>query len=136
MAVSPNYAATPKIGNGTVLTADTARSGTPTNVVTIFTAGASGSRIDNIDLTAIGTTVASLLRLWIFTGSVYILWREISVPAITPSVVQPVFQTGLSSVTDPQEFPLVLPTGFSLRATINDTQTSSGVNVIARGGDF
>jgi hypothetical protein len=31
--------------------------------------------------------------------------------------------------------PLVIPTGYSIRATINDT-TAGGVNAIAYGGDF
>jgi hypothetical protein len=127
MATSPNFASTVQIGVGSLSTADTARTGTPTNVVTIFTAGASGSRIDEVNIIATGTTTAGVVRLWIFTGSVYYLFEEILVSAITPSTTLATFNTTITFNN------LMLPAGHSLRATTNN---SEGFNVIAFGGDF
>ena len=127
MATAPQFAATVRNALGTLATADTARSGTPTNPVTIFTAGSSGSRIDEIDIIATGTTTANVIRLWIYNGTTYYLFQEILVTAITPSVTQAVF----SSISTFNNF--MLPTGYSLRATTNNTE---GYNVIAFGGDF
>jgi len=40
----------------------------------------------------------------------------------------------LSTAGQPSFMPLWLPAGWSLRATVNDTQI--GINVFANGGDF
>jgi hypothetical protein len=135
MAAVPAYAATPKIGAGTVTTADTSRTA-PTTVVTVFTAGANGSRIDRINLEAIGTTTATTVRLFLYNGTTYYLWQELPVSAVTPSGTVQAFNSAISSAQNPNNFPLPLPSGWSLRASINDTQASSGVNVIALGGDL
>jgi hypothetical protein len=127
MATTPNFASTVKVGLGTLATADTARTGTPTNVVTIFTAGSSGSRIDEISIIATATTTAGVVRLWIFNGTTYYLFEEILVSAITPSTSVATFNTTLTFNN------FMLPTGHSLRATTNN---SEGFNVIAFGGDF
>lgn len=135
MANQAQYAATPKVGVGTVTTGDASRTA-PTNVSTVFTAGANGSRIDRINLVGIGATVSSMLRLFLYSGATYTLWQEVAVSAVTPSSSVPVFATDLSLVIQPSRLPIVLPSGWSLRASVNDTQTGSGVNVIAVGGDF
>jgi hypothetical protein len=216
MSIQAQYAAIPKIGTGTVTTGDTSRSA-PTNVSTIFTSGTNGSRIDRINLTAIGTTIASTLRLFLVAGSVgaaissiafsgttatvttavahglstgnlvtlqgaapsaynvtntaitvtgattftytmgstptanattvgsfastaatptYGLWQEVAVTAVTPSSTVQVFSADLSPSLQPQRMPLIVPPGWSLRASVNDTQTSSGINVAALGGDL
>ena len=85
MASTPQFAATVRCGIGTLSTADTARTGVPTNPVTIFTAGTSGSRIDQIDITANGTTSLGVVRLWIYNGTTYYLYQEVLVDAFTPS---------------------------------------------------
>jgi hypothetical protein len=127
MATTPQFASTVRCALGTLATADTARSGTPTNVVTIFTAGASGSRIDEVDIVATGTTTSGVVRLWIYNGTTYFLFQEILVTAITPSTSVAVF----SSISTYNNF--MLPSGFSLRATTNNTE---GFTVTAFGGDF
>ena len=127
MATTPNFASTVKVGLGALATADAARTGTPTNVVTIFTAGASGSRIDEVNVIATGTTTSGVVRLWIFNGTTYFLFEEILVTAITPSTTIATFNTTLTFNN------FMLPTGHSLRATTNNTE---GFNVIAFGGDF
>jgi hypothetical protein len=220
MAATAQYSATPKVDNALVLTADSSLSQPAVaNTGIVFTAGALGSRIDNILLSAIGTTVAGQLRLFITKGiagktissitsstttatvttatahglttgdlvtiqgcspiefnvkSVAIsvvtstsftyqitsvssasadvvgyyattrpdasiknsLLKEITFGVITPSATTPAFNTQLSSFLNPEILPILLPAGFSLRATVSTTQTSAGINVTAIGGDF
>lgn len=66
----------------------------------------------------------------------WILWDEIPVSAVTPSGTVQVFSTSLSSAQNAALMPHYLPAGWELRASVNDTQTASGINVIACAGDF
>lgn len=126
MATTPNFAATPRCGVGTISTADTSRTA-PTNVVTIFTAGSNGSRIDEIDINATGTTTSGVVRLFIYDGSSYFLFQEILVTEITPSTTVSTFASTNTYNN------LMLPSGHSLRATTNNSESFT---VIAFGGDF
>ena len=132
MSTSAQYASTPKCGVGQVSVANTNRDGTGT-IVTVFSAGANGSRIDAIDLKAVGTTTAGMIRLFIHDGANARLLTEVPVIAITPSGTLPSWETQLNTNTMTQVLPLVLPTGYSLRAATNNAET---FNVIALGGDF
>ena len=132
MSTAANYASTPKCGVGQVSVANTNRDGTGT-IVTVFSAGASGSRIDAIDLKAVGTTTAGMIRLFIHDGTNARLLTEVPVTAITPSGTLPSWEAQLNTNTMTQVLPLVLPTGYSLRAATNNAET---FNVIALGGDF
>lgn len=132
MSTSAQYASTPKCGVGQVSVANTNRDGTGT-IGTIFTAGASGSRIDAIDLKAVGTTTAGMIRLFIHDGANARLLTEVPVIAITPSGTLPSWETQLNTNTMTQVLPLILPTGYSLRASTHNAET---FNVIAIGGDF
>lgn len=132
MSTSAQYASTPKCGVGQVSVANTNRDGTGT-IVTVFSAGASGSRIDAIDLKAVGTTTAGMIRLFIHDGTNACLLTEVPVTAITPSGTLPSWEAQLNTNTMTQVLPLVLPTGYSLRAATNNAET---FNVIALGGDF
>lgn len=134
MAAQPGYAATPKVGVGALSAANTNRNGTGT-IETVFTAGASGSRVDRIVIKATGNTTPGTVRLFIYTGSTYYLWREIAVSAITVSATVGGFESAMSSnnAADIGFLPLSLPTGYSLRASTHNAET---FNVIANGGDF
>lgn len=133
MATSAQYAATPRIGSATLTTADTSLTA-PTTVGTILTAGSSGTRIDYIDIQGVATTTASIVNLFIYDGSNYILWAQVPVIAVTSSTTAPAFAATLSSNVNANLMPLILPTGYSLRAAVSVTQT--GVRVTAQGGDF
>lgn len=126
MATAPNFAATPRFGGVSISTADTSRTA-PTNVGTVFTAGSSGSRIDEVTITAAGTSTANVVRLFIYTGSTYYLLQEVLISAVTPSASVDSFTTTLTFNS------LVIPTGHSLRATTNNAET---YHVTAYGGDF
>lgn len=134
MATAAQYATTPKVGAAALTTGDVSRTA-PTTVATVFTAGASGSRIDKLTFIATGTTTATMARWWIYTGSVYFLIAEVPIAAVTPSTSNPTSNVNLNSVVNYNLLPLVIPSGYSIRATINDT-TAGGVNAIAYGGDF
>lgn len=133
MAATAQYSATPKFGSATLTTADTSLTA-PTTVGTVVTAGASGTRIDYIDVQGVATTVASLINLFVFDGTNYILWNQVPVQAVTSSTTVPAFVANLSSNSHANIMPLTLPTGYSLRAATSVTQT--GVRVTAYGGDF
>lgn len=127
MATAPQFAATPK-ASAVILaaTADTSRTA-PTTVGTVFTAGASGSRIDEVWITAVGNSTANQVRLFLYNGTTYYLLKEVLIAAITASA-------SVSSFTTTVIFNnLVLPSGWSLRATTNNAESYA---VTALGGDF
>lgn len=126
MATAPNFAATPRCSSVSISTADTSRTA-PTNVGTLFTAGASGSRIDEIDIAAAGTSTANVVRIFVFNGSTYFLLQEVLITAITPSATVAAFTTAITFNS------LVLPSGSSIRVTTNNAET---YHVTAFGGDF
>lgn len=126
MATTPNFAATPRCSAVSIATADTSRTA-PTNVGTVFTAGASGSRIDEVTITAAGNSTANVVRLFIYTGTTYYLLMEVLITAITASASVDSFTTTLTFNS------LVIPSGYSLRATTNNAET---YHVLAFGGDF
>jgi hypothetical protein len=133
MSTSAQYASTPKFGSANLTTADTSLTA-PTTVGTIVTAGASGTRIDYIDIQGVATTVAGLINLFVYDGTTYVLWNQVPVIAITSSTTAPAFAAFLSSNNNSNIMPLTLPTGYSLRATTSVAQT--GIRVTAYGGDF
>jgi hypothetical protein len=132
MATQAQYASVPKVGVGQISTANTNRDGTGT-IGTVFTAGANGSRIDMIDLQATATTTAGMIRLFVHDGTNAYLVVEVPVTAVTPSATNPAYTQQFNTNTMTQFLPIVLPTGWSLRASTNNAEA---FNVIAFGGDF
>ena len=133
MSTSAQYASAPKFGSATLSTADTSLTA-PTTVGTIVSAGASGTRIDYIDIQGVATTTTGLINLFVYDGTNYILWQQVPVIAVTSSTTVPAFAAVLSSNNNSNVMPLTLPTGYSLRATTTVSQT--GIRVTAYGGDF
>jgi len=135
MASNANYAATPKVGVATISTANTNRDGTGT-IGTVFTAGASGSLIDAVEVKATGTTTAGMVRLFLHDGTSAHLICEIPVLAVTPSATVPAWSAivnsqGMNNGTI--QLPLRIPTGWSLRASTHNAET---FKVVGFGGDF
>ena len=128
MSANPNFAATPKVGKLLINTANTNRDGTGV-ISSIFAAGASGSRIDKVVITANGTTTAGMIRLYISNGVTATLILEIPVTAITPSGIVQAFVSNQTGIP----FPLVIPSGYSLQASTNNAEAFI---VTAFGGDF
>ena len=127
MATTPNYASTPRAATGVLSAANTNRDGTGT-IVTILTAGSSGSRVDVVTVAATSTTTAGMVRLYTHDGTNARLLREVQVSAITPSGTQPSFNTSLTF-----DGGILLPSGWSLRAS---THNAESFHVTALGGDF
>lgn len=127
MSATAQYAATPRAALGQVTVANTARDGTGT-LASVFTAGASGSRIDDIYIAATGTTTAGVVRLFLYDGTSNRLWLEILVTAVTPSTTQQVWNYTLLNQA------LILPVNYILKASTNNAETFN-INV-TRAGDF
>lgn len=126
MATTANYAAIPRLGTAQISTANTARDGTGT-IGTVFTAGANGSRIEEVQVVAPGTTTAGMVRLFVHDGTNTRFLCDIPVSAVTPGGTTMAFATSLRFAN------LLLPSGHSLRASTHNAET---FNVFAFGGDF
>lgn len=130
MAANPAYAATPRCAAASVSTANTNRDGTGT-IATIFTAGASGSKIEEIVIKAENDPADSIVILWLHDGSSYHMFDEVDLgnPAAGSTTVVAYRESRLYES-------LILPSGWSLRASITVALTAGAIKVIAFGGDF
>ena len=122
---------------GPLKTANTAKDGTGT-VLTIFTADATnGGRVDRISSRAVGTNVATVLRVFVNNGEANstvannTLITEATLAATTLSEVAQLADVTISGTP----FPLVLPPGYKLMVTIGTT-IAAGVRVTAYGGKY
>jgi len=113
-----------------ISTANTNRDGSGT-LVTIFTAGSNGSKIDHIDITATVATTAGMVRLYLSDGTNHRLWREIAVSAITPSGTTSVFRATVDCSDKSNS--LYLANGNSIRASTHNAET---FNVAIAGADY
>lgn len=113
-----------------VSTANTNRDGTGT-IATVFTAGASGSRITEVRLVATGDPADSIVNLYLHDGAAAWLFDSVDIgnPAAATTTVEP-FKAVVAYTN------LLIPAGWSLRASITVALTSGVVNVFAHGGDF
>lgn len=128
MANAPSFAATPKHAHGQVSAANTNRDGTGT-LVTLLTAGASGSKIEEITVEATVTTTAGMVRLFISTdgGTTKRMWDEIVIDAVTPSASVAAFRKTKRYTN------WLLPAGALVYAS---THNAEAMNVHADYGDF
>lgn len=130
---SPIFTLTPNTGFGSVQTANTAMDGTGT-VVTVFTAGASGSFVSTIFVKPTGSCAASVIRIWLNNGSTNVtatnncLLFDYSLPQTTASNV-----TALAGYEIP--FNKQLPAGYKLNITIGTTVSATWA-VTVYGGDY
>jgi len=130
MASSPAFAATINNGAASVSVANANRDGTGT-IATILTAGASGSKIEEIVVKADGNPADSTIVFYLHDGSNYHVFDEwdIGDPAAGSTTVV--------SYREARTYEnLLIKTGWSLRASITVAPTSGLVQVHAFGGDF
>lgn len=127
MSSNAQYAAIPKVGFAQISVANTARDGTGT-MVTVLSAGTGGSRVDDIAVVATGVTTDGMVRLFLNNGSVSILWKEIPVGATVASGTKAAFNYLLFGQA------LILPTGWSLKASTNNAESFNVI--VTRAGDF
>ena|ERR1051326_6938990 len=97
--------------------ANTNRDGTGT-MSTLWTAGANGAQINRIEIQAIVTTTAGMIRFFIYDGAATRLWKEVLVTAVTPSGSVAAF----SDSVDPSP-PLTLAPNEVLKVATNNAET-------------
>jgi hypothetical protein len=135
MATSPGYAATVNNGAQLLGSAETDLQA-PAQTSTVLTAGASGTKIEEIVVQAsksgslVATTVAGLVYIFLYDGSNYRLFDTIAVTAITASTTVAPFR--LSKTYNN----LVLKSGWSLRASQSIAGNASILVCSAFGGDY
>lgn len=130
MAAAPAYAATPRIMSGLVpATADTSLTA-PANVTTLGSAGASGTKIVQVDIEPVGTVVSGVVNVFLHDGTNYRLLESVTITAATVSTTAPPVKTTYTYDN------LVLPSGWSLRATVTVSGNVSLVQVTAYGADL
>lgn len=140
--IQPIFPITPKVQWGKVLTADATASkshdGTTTNAVLIYTAGANGSRIDEIKALSLGTNVATVIRVFINNGSANTtatnnsLYKETSAPATT---ITEISSSTEIEILNKDESALVLPPNYKLYACVGTT-IAAGLQITVIGGDY
>ena len=132
---SPIFIGVPNFGIGTNVTAaNTAMDGTGT-VVSVFTAGANGGFVRRLRVKALGTNVATVLRIFVNNGSTNssatnnVLIGELALSASTAS--------NSAGVAPDYEYPmnLVLPASYVVNVCIG-TAVSAGWIVSAEGGNY
>ena len=131
MASKPAFAATPRQGQTSIATAELSLTA-PTNVGTILMAGANGSRVERLRAVGAASTVAGLVNVFLYDGSVYRLIRAIVVGAASPGATVPAWGSDGSGMIS-FEGGLMLPSGWSLRATTTVGQT---IHLTADGADL
>lgn len=127
MATAPVFATGPRIGAVSIATADSSYT-SPTNVGTLLTGGSSGTRVAEIIVKCAATSSAALVRIFLYDGSAYWLFDEITVAAATASAT--VATTRVSTLYNN----LILPSSsWSIRVT---TSVSQATHVEALGADL
>lgn len=140
---SPIFPLTPKVAWATITAANTAKDGTGT-VSTIFTAGADGSRIDQIKVRALGTNVATVMRFFVNNGSTNAtatnnsLIHEVTVAATTLTETAALVDNNVTITVNTTEtvVPIpYLPAGYKINATIG-TAVAAGLAITVHGADY
>ena len=130
MASTPQFAATPNAGSVLVpATADTSLTA-PSNVATVWTAGASGGKIEEIICQGVGTTVAGVVNIFRHDGSTYHLVDQFLVTAVTSSTTAVAYRLNKTYEN------LLLNASETLRCTITVAGDVSLIKVTALGGSF
>lgn len=139
---TPIFPLTPKTSWGKLTAANTAKDGTGT-VVELFTAGANGARIDQIKVRALGTNVATVLRLFVNNGLTQAtatnnsLIHEATIAATTLSETAALADNDITISKGSDVVPPIqtLPPGYKILATIG-TAVAAGLQVTVSGGDY
>lgn len=139
----PIFPLTPKVAWATITAANIAKDGTG-NVATVFTAGADGSRIDQIKVRPLGTNVATVMRFFVNNGNANTtasnnsLIHETTIAASTVSEVAALADYNITiAVNTSETIPPIpyLPPNHRINVTIGTT-VSAGLQVTVHGGDY
>ena len=130
MASAPIYASTPRQSQARVAAANTGRDGSGT-IVTLFTPGASGSRLDRIRGCSEVALTAGQARLW-FSSNAGSTWRMFHEELIVAT-------GALSATVGAWQFDktfaggMQVPAGCLVGVTMNNNEAA---NFFAEGGDY
>ncbi len=127
MSSAANYASSARTAGVLISTANANRDGTGT-LGLVIAAGTQGTRVDSINVQALATTTAGMVRLFLYNGSSYFPLREIPVSAKTPSATDTAFSVSLVSLA------LLLQAGWSLYASTQNAESFAVTVTFA--GDF
>lgn len=128
MATSPAFAVTPRMSAVSIATAESSLTA-PTNVGTLITGVTAGTRVSEIVVKMAAASSAAIVRVFLYDGTTYWLFDEISVAA----VASPGASTATTRVSTSYSN-LVLPSSsWSVRVTTSVSQTT---HVTALGADL
>lgn len=135
MAGTPAFASAPRILAAAVSTANTARDGTGT-IATLTgaswtSAPAAGTKVTSVAVVATGDPADSIVNLFIHDGTT--AWYFDSFDLGNPAAASTTVDTYRASKTYAD---LVLPSGYTLRASITVALTAGVCNVFAMAGDL
>lgn len=131
MASTPTFASTPRLGFGSVSTANTNRDGTGT-IVDILTGVTAGTRVERLVLQTTGNPSDSIVTIFLYDGTTYRLFDEFDLgdPAAASATV-PGWRTE-RAYRD-----LILPSSsWKLAAAITAALTAGVMDVFAFGSDL
>lgn len=130
---APIFPNVPVVSWGTITTANTAKDGTGT-VVTVFTAGINGSRVGQLKVRALGTNVATVLRIFINNGSTNATAANNSL--YMERTIQPTTLSEISELPDNViTLNFALPIGYKINLAIGTT-VAAGLQVTCEGGNY
>ena len=130
MAASPAFISAPRIGRLSLSTANTATDGTGT-INDLIVGVAAGTRVLSVNVQGTATTVAALVNLFLWDGTQWDLFDQVTISATTGSNTVKGYRL-VTAYTD-----LVLPSAsYKLGATISVAPTTGTVRVAAFGGDL
>ena len=134
MATDPAFSST--INNGTALLGSAATNlQAADNISTIITAGASGTKIEEIvveasNTTLTATTVAVLVYIFLHDGSTYHLFDTFTISAVTASSTAAPFRASKTYLN------LIIKTGWSVRASQSVSGNASLLKCHVFGADL
>ena len=129
----PIYPVLPKLGWATLTTANSAYDGTGT-VSTVYTAGTSGARIDQLRIKSLGLNTQNVLRVFVNNNATNTVASNNSLIAELTLTATNASQS--SSSTDIRlPLDIVLPANYKLNVTIGTT-SANGWQITAEGGDY
>jgi hypothetical protein len=113
--------------NGQLTTANPNKDGTTGAYVTLVTGTANGSKVNQIDITALATTTLGMIRMFINDGTSTRLYKEIVVPIDTATATDPGWTTSVRPTN------LILTTSQTLKLS---TEKSEVFDVVASITEF
>ena len=129
MAATSTFFSTVNVGVGLAPSTNDTSLTAPTHVTTVFTAGASGSLVNELDVVGVGTTVAGRLNVFLVRSATYYLLYQFLITATTPSATVAVNYYVWQPPT------LLLKSGDTLAISVMESSNESLLQVNVFGGD-